>query len=89
MNSRLSEQESDLLSQYTTVNNQILKLNNVINTINSSELDKLSANMRNLEKKFYLVYTLFKSSIYGNSSTENSRNDTFNSNNFTTNCPEL
>ncbi|PVV04075.1 hypothetical protein BB560_001431 [Smittium megazygosporum] len=92
MGSRISEREANVLAQYTGINNQILKLNSLITSINSNELDQISSNMRSLEKKFYLVYTLFQSSVYGQStnivpSTEESNENDYPQ--FETNCPPI
>ncbi|PWA00212.1 hypothetical protein BB558_001093 [Smittium angustum] len=97
--SRLTETEAEILSEYQKINSLTLKLTKTIDDINSEDLDKIALTMRELEKKVFLVYTLFKSSIYNNynqaESNSNPQESHLHTNqilsnpstNFHTNCP--
>ncbi|KAJ1912184.1 hypothetical protein H4219_005699 [Mycoemilia scoparia] len=49
----------------------MIYMSQIVKNLNSQELDALNETMRSVERKFAMVYTLFKSSIYSHLSQQN------------------
>ncbi|CAB4386166.1 hypothetical protein RhiirA5_349990 [Rhizophagus irregularis] len=56
--------EKDILNEYQKLSSHIEKINETIIHINTNDIEILVDKLRSLEKKFGLVYTLFKASVY-------------------------
>ncbi|ORY08130.1 hypothetical protein K493DRAFT_309931 [Basidiobolus meristosporus CBS 931.73] len=58
------ELREQLLQEYRTVTENLNQLNAIVTDINSVDIPFLTNQLRDVEKRFSLVYTLFKSSVY-------------------------
>ncbi|KAK9686032.1 hypothetical protein K7432_015284 [Basidiobolus ranarum] len=62
--SNTNELREQLLQEYRTIAENLNQLNGVVTDINSVDIPFLTNQLRDVEKRFSLVYTLFKSSVY-------------------------
>ncbi|GBB83627.1 hypothetical protein RclHR1_10320005 [Rhizophagus clarus] len=78
--------EKDILEEYQKLSSHINKINETIIHINTNDIEILVDKLRSLEKKFGLVYTLFKASVYSLVTSNDQENGNINDEN-TTNRP--